>query len=125
MKRIFKLALLLVLVLIGCSTIWADSGTKKTSRPQTIVLKPRDVVTTRPRTPSMQEITCAYMDSYIYFGFAIPEGECEMVLTDLSTGGSVTATFDSEDCEPIYVGELESAEVTLTTENGHTYYGEW
>lgn len=65
------------------------------------------------------------MDSYIYFGFALPEGECEMVLSNLSTGETVTATFDSEDCEPIYVGELESAEVTLTTENGHTYYGSW
>ena len=107
--------------------VWAASGNnkKQPSRPISIVIKPRDKVTTRPRTPSMQEITCMYMDSYIYFGFAIPEGECEMVLTDLSTGGSVTATFDSEDCEPIYVGEIESAEVTLTTENGHIYYGEW
>ena len=65
------------------------------------------------------------MDSYIYFGFAIPEGECEMVLSDLNTGEIVTATFDSEDCEPIYVGEIESAEVTLTTENVHTYCGTW
>lgn len=126
-KNLFVAAVLLT----GVATIWAESGgsngstTKKPSTPQTIVLKPKDKVSIRPRTPSLQEVVCSYMDDYVYITLSLPEGECEMQLTDLTTGETVVSDFDSENPEPIYVGYHDSAEVTVTTAYENIYTGEW
>ncbi|MDE6717893.1 MAG: hypothetical protein K2J70_06850 [Muribaculaceae bacterium] len=88
-------------------------------------MKPRDKGSTRPRVPSAQEVICNYIDEYVYITFSIPEGECEFFLTDLKTGECVYSSFDSENPEPIYVGHHETAEVTVTTANDHTYTGSW
>ena len=129
MKRIFKFTLFISLLLIGASSLWAENDKttdkKKPSNPQSIVLKPVISNPLRPRTPSMQEVTCSYMDGYVCFDFAIPEGICDMVLTDLRSGETISATFDSESIEPIYVGVHETAEVSVTTANEHTYCGAW
>ena len=68
---------------------------------------------------------CTYDDGNLYFEFTIPEGECQLILSDPSTGETVAAGFDSAMSEPIYVGYHSTASLTVTTANCHTYTGEW
>ena len=79
----------------------------------------------RPKAPSMQQVSCSYSDGNLYFEFAIPEGQCQVILSDLVTGEMVAAGFDSAASEPVYVGYHSTASLTVTTANGHTYTGEW
>ena len=92
-----------------------------------IEIPPRDPRETgyRPKAPSMQSVTYTYDDGNLYFEFAIPEGQCQLILSDLSTGETVVAGFDSDVTEPVYVGYHSTASLTVTTANGHTYTGEW
>ena len=96
-------------------------------QPIVILLPPRNSKETgyRPKAPSMQHITCMYYDGTLTFEFAIPEGECQLILSDLSTGEIVAADFDSAMSEPVYVGYHSTASLTVTTANGHTSTGEW
>lgn len=79
----------------------------------------------RPKAPSMQNVMCEYDDGFLTFEFAYPEGVCELQLTDLSTGEMVVEYFDSAVTEPVYVGYHSTASLTVSTENGNTYTGEW
>ena len=73
----------------------------------------------------MQSVMCTYDDGNLYFEFAIPEGQCQLILSDPSTGETVVAGFDSDVTEPVYVGYHSTADLTVTTENGNTYTGSW
>lgn len=88
-------------------------------------LRPKTSTAGRPKAPSRQSVTCVYYDGTLTFEFAIPEGECQLILSDLSTGEIVAADFDSAMSEPIYVGYHSTASLTVTTANCHTYTGEW
>lgn len=77
----------------------------------------------RRRTPSTQQIDCIYADENLYISFAIPEGECNMTVTDLETGLSLQYVFDTDESAEINVGSLSSAYLELETENGHSYEG--
>ena len=78
----------------------------------------------RPRMPAMITVDCWYGNGELSINFRNPEGECDITVTDTSTGFTVTDTFDSALPYTIYIGTPQSAVITLTTEEGNTYYGE-
>lgn len=89
-----------------------------------ILREKKKVDNKRPRVPSRQMIECAYDGDCLAFTFAIPEGECEVSLTDNVTLSVQTHFIDSDCCHAeIYVGELSETTVTLVTESGATYSG--
>ena len=78
----------------------------------------------RPKAPSMQFIECWYGDGVLSFDFNIPEGICNLSVTDKKSGFVYNYVFDSSEHTEVYVGELEYADITITTALGNTYIGE-
>ena len=106
----------------------ADSNNPPTpiNPPREIIIKSwKNPTSLRPKAPTRQQIECTYADGSLYFLFAIPEGECQLSMTDLSTGEVVYTDFDSEAPEPVYIGYHESGEIYISTESGNTYSGSW
>lgn len=77
----------------------------------------------RPRMPAMITVDCWYGNGELSIEFRDPEGECDITVTDTATGFTVTDTFDSTLPYTIYIGTPQSAIITLSTEEGNTYYG--
>lgn len=120
MKKILSISFVIL------STLTTLGETIPSGRP-VLILKPRDPVSqqNRPKSPSRQEVTCLYIEDSLYINFAIPEGECDLYLYDLTTGETISATFDSYESEPIYIGYHNSAEITINTQSGNSYTGTW
>ena len=125
MKSI-KLYTLLFAICCSCFTemVFAVEKTKTVPNGTTIVLgggiKTRPG---RPKMPSRQMITCIYDGDELTFDFVVPEGMCDVVLTE-SSGATMSYTIDSSELTAtVYVGTLSESEVELTTENGNTYSG--
>lgn len=78
----------------------------------------------RPRMPSMIIVDCWYGNGELSIEFRNPEGECDITVTDTTTGFTMTDTFDSTLPYTIYIGTPQSATITLTTDEGNIYYGE-
>ena len=78
----------------------------------------------KPRMPAMITVDCWYGNGELSIEFRNPEGECDITVTDTATGFTVTDTFDSTPPYTIYIGTPQSATITLSTEEGNTYYGE-
>lgn len=78
--------------------------------------------TLRPKKPSRQQVTGFYSSGELQVSFAIPEGECVMTL-ESPESGLWTYTFDSEDVFSTYIGIVENASISISTELGHTYTG--
>lgn len=78
----------------------------------------------KPRMPAMITVDCWYGNGELSIEFRDPEGECDITVTDTATGFTVTDTFDSTLPYTIYIGTPQSATITLSTEEGNTYYGE-
>ena len=78
----------------------------------------------KPRMPAMITVDCWYGNGELSIEFRNPEGECDITVTDTATGFTVTDTFDSTLPYTIYIGTPQSATITLSTEEGNTYYGE-
>lgn len=87
-------------------------------------LDPTNPIGQRPKAPSMQYISCTYMDGMLYVDFAYPEGECVLTVTNLSNGLSSSYGFDSTEAAEIYVGNLAKARLDVTTAYGNSYQGE-
>ena len=122
----------LTTIAVGLLSLWvgsalADTPTVPFKDPIIINLPPKDLrnLEGRPKAPSRQSVTCIYDDGNLYLEFAIPEGECQLMLSDSSTGEMVVEYFDSAVSEPVYVGYHRTASLTVNTENGNTYAGEW
>ena len=71
----------------------------------------------------MQQIFCCYDDGQLTFDFAIPEGECLLTVTDLSTNFARNYSFSSEAEATVYVGTLTEAYIEISTASGHEYEG--
>ena len=126
MRPLSKIILTASVLMLGTGVADADNGNQSGSADfKQIVLNPGRPVGHRHNAPSKQSVMCTYDDGNLYFEFAIPEGECQLILSDLSTGEVVAADFDSAMSEPIYIGYHSTASLTVTTANGHTYTGEW
>ena len=77
----------------------------------------------RPKIPTRQMIRCVYQSGSLKFSFAIPEGECLLTVTDMTTGFARQYVFDSSAEATVYVGALTQAHVEISTANGHEYEG--
>lgn len=77
----------------------------------------------RPKAPSRQQILCIYENEHLNLSFAIPEGECQLTVTDMTTGFSRQYVFDSSAEDTVYVGALTQAHIEISTANGHEYEG--
>ncbi len=76
----------------------------------------------RPKAPSRQVVTCAYDGEYLMFDFVVPEGECDVVVTEWFSNAQQSYTIDSSILTAdIHVGELYESTVTVTTEKGNVY----
>ena len=58
--------------------------------------------TNKPRMPSMIIVDCWYGNGELSIEFRDPEGECDITVTDTTTGFTVTDTFDSTLSYTIY-----------------------
>lgn len=77
----------------------------------------------RPRIPSRQIINCTYDSGELTIDFTIPEGMCEVLLTEAS-GMTISYTVDSSNLTAtIYVGTISESEIELSTESGNIYSG--
>lgn len=91
---------------------------------QSITIKPKNKFKpNRPKAPSMQQIFCYYEDGQLTFDFAIPEGDCALTVTDLTTNFARNYSFSSEAEATIYVGSLTEAYIEISTASGHEYEG--
>lgn len=115
---------------VGCMVLCAmgqPTQTKPTPTQQKerIYLKPqKSVPILRPKAPSRQLISCEYDGENLLFEFELPEGMCELVLTDVLTAQTTAYVFDSSTCNAaVYVGEIYESTLTLTTSLGNVYSG--
>lgn len=126
MRPLSKIILTASVLMLGTGVADADNGNQSGSADfKQIVLNPGRPVGHRHNAPSRQSVMCTYDDGNLYFEFTIPEGQCQLILSDPSTGETVVAGFDSYVTEPVYVGYHSTASLTVTTANCHTYTGEW
>lgn len=114
-----KKLLFLLLAIISTPLIEAQSNSNTTEITINIIgtNKPN-----RPHAPSAQEIICTYTNECFEISFRYPEGICQLTITD-SYGYSSDFVFDSSSDAVIPVGNLTSATILITTENGHSYQG--
>lgn len=77
----------------------------------------------RPKIPTRQMIHCVYQNGSLKFQFVIPEGECQLTVTDMTTGFSRQYVFDSSSVATVHVGVLTQAHIEILTANGHEYEG--
>ncbi len=117
-----------LLLLASCATLFATAPVEKTqpNRPTTnkpiILEKSQKAESARPRVPSRQVVTCAYDGEYLMFDFVVPEGECNVVVTEWFSNAQQSYTIDSSTLTAdIHVGELYESTVTVTTEKGNVY----
>ena len=125
MKTTLRIILSVAILSIGSAVVFADGGTTSGNTKKVMTLKPNYPIGYRPKAPSMQQVSCTYSDGNLYFEFVFPEGQCQLLLSDLVTGETVVAGFDSAASEPVYVGYHSTASLTVTTANGNTYSGIW
>lgn len=115
----------------GFTTLFAACPVEKTqpSRPtqnKVIILeKSQKAETARPKAPSRQVVTCFYDGEYLCFDFVVPEGECNVTVTEWYSNAVQNYVIDSSELSAdIYVGQLYESTVTVTTANGNTYTAE-
>ncbi len=115
--------ILICLVILSCKLI-STAQNENTSVSTSIILKNRNQNRPKkPKVPSLQYIQCIYQNGCLYFQFAIPEGECQLTVTDMTTGFARQYVFDSSAEATVYVGALTQAHIEISTANGHEYEG--
>lgn len=113
----------LIIVSVFCLQTQADDNKEASSNVSIYFLKRGgDGRTDKPRMPSRQCVYGIYDGENLYIEFSIPEGMCDMAVSD-SYGFEQTYQFDSNSPSVTYVGEVETAEITITTSCGNVYEG--
>lgn len=113
-------AILMALSIFSQTIMAAD----KVPARKDVVIGPKEIVRNRrPKIPSQQQILCTYVNEHLNFQFAIPEGECQLTVTDVTTGFARQYVFDSSADATINVGALTQAHIEISTANGHEYEG--
>ena len=80
--------------------------------------------TTRPKIPSPQSVECMYDSGVLTIDFVIPEGVCNITISDLTSGHVTRQTIDSSDLTVhVVTGPLSESIVEIITEKGNTYCG--
>ena len=78
----------------------------------------------RPKAPSMQKITCVYLDGWISIEFEFDEGMADMQVIDLATGFGSSQSFSTAAPAKRYVGLLSAPTLLIVTPAaGQTYEG--
>ena len=78
----------------------------------------------RPKIPSPQIVECMYDSGVLTIDFAIPEGICNITVSDITSGHVTRQTFDSSDLTVhVVTGPLSESIVEIITEKGNTYCG--
>lgn len=82
-----KVIFVTITILI-CFSKESISASNKSPMPRTEVriLHKKFNSTKRPKAPSMQHIDCFYENGDFTIQFNIPEGNCQMTVTDLTSG---------------------------------------
>lgn len=118
MKKIFSIA---TIILFGCPlNSIADTPTITF---ESVIWHEKSENSNRPKVPSRQQISCFYENGSLKFQFVIPEGECQLTVTDMTTGFARQYVFDSSAAATVYVGVLTQAHIEISTANGHEYEG--
>lgn len=123
-----KIKLLTLIFVVGLSAVmfFAEAIERTQNLPSgtTVVLKSRGKLPNgRPGMPSRQIINCTYDSGELTIDFTVPEGMCELMLTDAS-GMAMSYTFDSSDLTAtVFVGTITESEIELSTESGNIYSG--
>ncbi|MBP3288908.1 MAG: hypothetical protein J6L79_06735 [Muribaculaceae bacterium] len=118
MKKIFSIA---TIILFGCPLNLIANTPTITS--ESVIWHEKSENSNRPKVPSRQQISCFYEKGSLNFQFAIPEGECQLTVTDMTTGFARQYVFDSSAAATVYVGVLTQAHVEISTANGREYEG--
>ncbi len=114
---------LILFLFLGSSVAYSENLILPSSTSIVITDTKKDDKPGRPKTPSRQRILCTYENGSLYFQFAIPEGECQLTVTDMTTGFARQYVFDSSADAAINVGTLTQAHIEISTANGHEYEG--
>lgn len=127
MKRFQKIFIFLLVVCVSSTINIADATDKATTLPNgiTTTLGNKGVKQRphRPGMPSRQIINCTYDCGELTIDFTVPEGMCEVVLTE-NTGMAFQYTVDSSELTAtIFVGPIGESEIELTTESGNVFSG--
>lgn len=119
-----KIVLVLMTIMLLQLPLLSQSVNVNGNDAMPVTIKELKSSNSRPKAPSMQFIECWYGDGVLSFDFNIPEGICNLSVTDKKSGFVYNYVFDSSEHTEVYVGELEYADITITTALGHTYIGE-
>lgn len=114
---------LILFLFLGSSVAYSENLILPSSTSIVITDTKKDDKPGRPKAPSRQRIQCAYENGCLNFQFAIPEGECQLTVTDMTTGFARQYVFDSSADAAINVGTLTQAHIEISTANGHEYEG--
>ena len=90
-----------------------------------IELRRRIPVSNRPKAPSRQHVMCEYDEGMLNFEFYIPEGNCTLLLTDLDSGQTQMACFNSDAPVSVYVGAHAQFSIEISTDAGNVYEGQF
>ena len=117
MKRFF-----ISLFILISMPIWAEPNQSLISS-EIIIKDKMPEYNKRPKVPSRQMIHCVCQNGSLKIQFAIPEGECRLTVTDMTTGFARHYVFDSSVEATVYVGSITQAHIEISTANGHEYEG--
>ncbi len=119
-----KIVLVLMTIMLLQLPLLSQSVNVNGNDAMPVTIKELKSSNSRPKAPSMQFIECWCGDGVLSFDFNIPEGICNLSVTDKKSGFVYNYVFDSSEHTEVYVGELEYADITITTALGNTYIGE-
>lgn len=123
MKIRNRIILSILFACLSIPSIIAKDGDDLKEDKSIILINVNTKPSTRPHSPSNQQITCTYTEGCLFFNFRYPEGVCSLEVTDFESGDINTYTFDSEGEAAVLVGELNNAHLLITTAFGHSYEG--
>ncbi len=121
MKKI--ITILAILILSGDILLHSEDFILPSTTSIVITEKKENNPRIKPKAPNRQRILCFYDNGHLNITFSIPEGYCQMTVTDLNTGISNQCSFDSYTGINMYVGILAEAHIEISTANGHEYEG--
>lgn len=114
---------LILFLFLGSSVAYSESLILPSLTSIVIYETGKGDTSVRPRIPSRQQILCIYENEHLNLSFAIAEGECQLTVTDMTTGFARQYVFDSSALATVYVGALTQAHIEISTANGREYEG--
>lgn len=119
---------LFILFLTICLCSFAETSSSNDCVPygtQIILNKKYDrVPNKRPKSPSLQIISCTYDTECLTLEFTVSEGMVEVNIIELNSGIITSYSVDSSELRAtFYIGIIKESSIEVTTEEGNTYIG--